>query len=85
MYCKAHRALRSEGVILTAHDNRIGSIMRDGSPTLERLRKLIKRHKAEMLEELKTHRVVRISGEDFYGSALMADAAERAKRRNDHE
>lgn len=77
MYCKAHRTLRSEGVILTANGSRIGSIMQDGSPTPARLRQLIQRHKPELLHELETHRIVRISGEDFYGPGLMADAAEK--------
>ena len=80
MYCKARRTLNAKGVTLTAHNDRIGSIMRDGSPTLERLRGLIRRHKPELLEELKTHRVVHISGENFYGPGLMADAEAHAKR-----
>ncbi len=80
MHGKARRILQAEGVILTVSANRVGSVMHDGSATALKLRGLIRRHKADLLEELKTHRVVRISGEDFYGPALMADAARRAKR-----
>ena len=85
MYCKAHRTLKSEGVILTAHGSRIGSVMQDGSPTPAKLRQLIKRHKVEILQELKNYRPMRVFAEDFYGPGLMADAAERANRRNNHE
>jgi len=78
MYCKARRTLNATGVILTAHGFRIGSVMQDGSTTPERFRRLIRRHKTELLDELKTHIVVRISGEDFFGPALMEDAAARS-------
>ena len=78
MYCKVHRTLKKDGVILEVQGNRIGSMMQDGSPTPERFRVLIRRHKTELLDELKTHIVVRISGEDFFGPALMEDAAARS-------
>ena len=77
MYCKTRRTLNTEGVTLTVHGNRVGSVMRDSSSTPAKLRALIQRHKPELLQELREHKLVRISGEKFYGPGLMADAAER--------
>ena len=85
MYCKTRRRLNDAGIILEAKDGKIRSKMTDGSKTPPKLRRVITRHKSELLQELRGYRLVKISGEEFYGPGLMADAAERAKRRNNHE
>ena len=58
----------------------------DRKPMTEADLTFIKINKEQLIAKITSdHCRYRISGEDFYGPGLMADAAERAKRRNNHE
>ena len=74
------------GLTIFLYFDELNATRDDGAALSEEDTVFLQKHKAAIIEEITIlSSGTRISGEDFYGSELMADAAERAKRRNDDQ
>ena len=72
---KLSRLAWKEGLEIFLYADKLNARRRD-VPLTDGDKSFLKKHKAELIQEItKIRQAPRISGEEFYGDGLMADAA----------